>query len=137
MGRVMVDLVLSNERDITLAEEGMLPPEKIRRVAIQGVVDTGAMRLVLPEGVVSQLGLPQVGEVTVRYANHVRETRPLVKSAHLKIQNRASTFTAITEANRSDALIGAIVLEELDFVVDCIGQRLIPRESDRILAEIE
>src|SRR5689334_18194810 len=109
MGRVTADLILANEQDITLAERGVLPPERIRRVAIQGVVDTGATRLVLPEGVIAQLGLPQVGEVTVRCANHVRETRPLVKSAHLQIQNRASTFTAVSEANRSDAFVGAIV----------------------------
>lgn len=137
MGRVTVGLILSSEQDITLSEKGLLAPEKIRRVSIQGVVDTGVTRLVLPESVVHHLGLPQIGEVTVRDANQVRETRPLVKSAHVQIQNRASTFTAIAAANRSDALIGAIVLEELDFVVDCVGQRLVSREFDRILAEIE
>jgi hypothetical protein len=33
--------------------------------------------------------------------------------------------------------IGAIVLEELDLVVDCGAQSHYPREPDAILAEIE
>ena len=35
------------------------------------------------------------------------------------------------------ALIGAIVLEELDLLVDCGTQSLYPREPDSILTEIE
>ena len=40
-------------------------------------------------------------------------------------------------SDRTDALVGAIVLEELDFVVDCITQTLHPRDPDRIVSEVE
>ena len=33
--------------------------------------------------------------------------------------------------------IDAIVLEDLDFLVDCVGQRLVPRDPDRVMSEIE
>ena len=46
-------------------------------------------------------------------------------------------FNAIVEPARSDALIGAIVMEDLDMIVDCLGQKVIPRESDSILTEVE
>ena len=38
---------------------------------------------------------------------------------------------------RSDALLGAIVLEELDLLVDCTTQSLHPRDPDMIVTEIE
>ena len=39
--------------------------------------------------------------------------------------------------NRTTALLGAIVLEDLDFVADCANQRLVPRDPNRITAEVE
>ena len=48
-----------------------------------------------------------------------------------------SVFTADVEPGRTDALIGAIVLEELDFVPDCTRQALLPRDPHGLFAEIE
>ena len=50
---------------------------------------------------------------------------------------REGTFSAIVEPDRVDALVGAIVLEELDFVVDCTTQTLHPRDPNIILSEVE
>jgi hypothetical protein len=44
---------------------------------------------------------------------------------------------AIVEPKRTSALIGAIVLEQLDLLVDCQRQRLIPRDPSGPLYEIE
>jgi hypothetical protein len=46
-------------------------------------------------------------------------------------------LTAIVESGRTDALIGAIVLEELDFVPGCTRQVLLPRDPPGLFAEIE
>jgi hypothetical protein len=35
------------------------------------------------------------------------------------------------------ALIGAIVLEDLDLLVDCTKQKLYPRDPDFVVSEIE
>lgn len=119
------------------ARRGRIPASAIRRVRIEGLVDTGATRLVLPASVVVQLGLPEVGQVGVKYADGRRSQRAAVGDAEVEIQGRSSVFTAVVEPDRTEALIGAIVLEELDFVVDCIAQKLVPRDPDRIFAEIE
>lgn len=137
MGRTTEIIVVSNYSDIMAVQEGRMTPDKVRTLSILGIVDTGAAKLVLPQSAVDFLGLPKDSEATVRYADHRREVRDIVRNAHVRIGNRASNFTAIVEPNRSDALIGAIVLEELDFIVNCPKQRLEPREPDRILAEIE
>lgn len=137
MGRVQIDFTVSNYYDVQQVRAGALAPDKVRRVQLRGVVDTGATRLVLPATVAAQLGLPSDSEVKVRYADQRGATRPLVRDAWVELLGRAAVFSAIVEQDRTQALIGAIVLEELDFVVDCITQTLHPRDPDRIFAEIE
>jgi hypothetical protein len=46
-------------------------------------------------------------------------------------------FDAIVEPKRKTALIGAIVLETLNFVVDCVTQKLVPRDPKQIVSELE
>ena len=41
------------------------------------------------------------------------------------------------EPRRRSTLIGAIVLEDLDFLVDCTAQRLVPRDPKFVVSEIE
>jgi hypothetical protein len=50
---------------------------------------------------------------------------------------RMVSLCAIVEPNRNTALIGAVVLEVLDFVVDCVAQKLLPRDPSGVSAEIE
>lgn len=137
MGRVTVDAKVANKKDRHLAESGFKPPEEVRETWIKGIVDTGAAMLVLPESVARQLGLPKSGEANVRYADQRTASREIVEDVEVEILGRKNTFTAIVEPGRTDALIGAIVLEALDMVVDCRTQSLHPRDPNRIIAEIE
>src|SRR5262245_62064504 len=113
MGRVSVDMDLANHLDVSKAAEGTLPPDKVRRVQLKGLVNTGAVRLVLPPDVVKQLGLPPAGESNVKYADHRTATLQRVSDAEVTLLGRTSSFTALVEPQRTEALIGAIVLEEL------------------------
>ena len=137
MGRFSVDLEVANGRDIMLVELGHLSPDVVRRVRIQGLVDPGATRLVLPSAVVKQLGLPTVEKIPVRYADGRKAQRDLVNYARVEIQGRRGLVDAIAEPRRKTALIAAFVLEVLDFLVDCQKQRLVPRDPKHIMAEIE
>jgi predicted aspartyl protease len=137
MGRVVAQLALANNEDVILAAAGIIPPDRIRRATVEGVVDSGATRLVLPQAVVKQLGLKSSAEVPVRYADHRKSKRKLVSNVHLNLQGRESVFSAVVEPRRTIVLIGAIVLEELDFIVDCTRQQLRPRDPEGILSEIE
>jgi predicted aspartyl protease len=137
VGRFAVEFEVANHDDIADARRGLLEPGKVRRLIISGVVESGATRLVLPEKVVRQLGLPARGKVKVRYANNQSATRDAVKEVYLQLLGRDGVFTAVVEPKRRTALIGAIVLEDLDFVVDCAQQRLVPRDPRFIVSEIE
>ena len=135
--RVRVEVELANYEDMILAENGHLAEEKVRRTRIPAVVDSGAVRLVLPQRVVDELGLIKIGSVNVRYADQRRARRAKVRDVWLKLLDRDEIFSAIVEPKRDTALIGAIVLEDLDFVVDCTKGRLVPRDPDYVVSEAE
>jgi len=81
--------------------------------------------------------LPSKGKVKVRYANHQTATRPAVNDVAVQLLGRDGIFSAIVEPKRRTALIGAIVLEDLDLFVDCAQQRLVPRDPRFVVSEIE
>jgi predicted aspartyl protease len=137
MGRFSVELELANHKDIILAEAGVMPQDQVRRAKIRGVVDSGAARLVIPGTIAQQLGLETLSTAKVRYADGHSAERSIAREVHLAYGGRESVFNAIVEPSRDSALIGAIVLEDLDFLVDCVTQRLVPRDPKQIVSEVE
>jgi hypothetical protein len=137
MGRFSVDVELASNRDIILAEAGRIRPDEVRRLTLRSVVDSGAARLVIPEFAAQQLGLPTTGQAGVRYADGRTAQRPMVGGVSLTWGGRSSVFNAIVEPDRDSALLGAIVLEDLDLIVDCIRQTLAPRDPKQIISEVE
>lgn len=104
---------------------------------MQAVIDTGANYLVLPTAVAEFLGLTKIVDATVRYADRRVAQRQMVEQVEVELLGRRSTFRALLEPDRDTALIGAIVLEDLDLIVDCGKQRIYPRDPHHVIAEVE
>lgn len=137
VGRFSVELEIANNDELGAARLGLLPADRVRRETILGIVDSGATRLVLPEDVVKRLGLPLGDSVQVRYADGRQAKRKGAEGVYVQLLGRHGTFSAIVEPKRKTALIGAIVLEDLDLLVDCSAQRVIPRDPRGATFEIE
>jgi predicted aspartyl protease len=137
IGRILTEVGLANNRDVQLWKAGFVPAEKVRRTRIQAVIDTGANHLVLPTAVAESLGLPKAGELGVRYADGRSARRETVDQLELELLGRTGTFRASLEPDRTTVLVGAIVLEDFDLLVDCGKQIVYPRDPDRIITEIE
>jgi predicted aspartyl protease len=137
MGRFYVDVEIVNYRDVLNALSGHLDPAKVRRKTIRGLVDSGATQMVLPQAVAKELGLPaKKNKVKVRYADGRRGLRIEVDDVRVFLLGRDASFNAIVEPKRDDTLIGAVVLETLDLLVDCNNQRLVRRDPDHVISEI-
>jgi predicted aspartyl protease len=137
LGRFSVDIEIANYEDLVLARHGLLPKDEVRRETIKGLVDSGATKLVLPEAVVKRLGLSLGNPIKVRYADGRRATRREIKGVFVQLLGRDGTFTAICEPKRETALIGAIILEDLDLLVDCVTRKVVPRDPAGATYEIE
>jgi len=102
-------------------------------------VDTGATMLVLPGEVVKRHGFPEIREQTVVYADGRRARKKVVWGVELEIFGRKGVFEAIVEEEKEYGLLGAIVLEALDLIVEprTMGLYPNPRSPELPMAEIE
>jgi len=76
---------------------------------------TGAVSLVIPEEVATELGLRYEGTRTVVYADERREERP-VTNVTITIGDLGTWTEAIVGPTGSEVLIGQVVLEILDLI---------------------
>jgi len=136
-GKFSVTFDVANDSDIANAQNGLVAPEKVRRQTIKGVVDSAATSLVLPQSVANRLGLRVIDKVGVQYADGRRATREVVGGVNVVLLGRPTIVSALVKPHRRTALIGAIVLEALDLLVDCKHQRLVPRNPRQVIHEIE
>ena len=127
MGEISALVELENTADRGVAARGLLDESAIRRTTVEGVVDTGAVMLVLPENVVSRLGLETQREVVVSYADERKETRPVAGPVTIHIGNRFMITDCVVGPPLSEPLIGQIVLAALDLVADCTNRTVTPR----------
>lgn len=118
MGKVMTKLKLTNNTDLDKARERLIPPDRVRSVEVEALVETGATTLVLPADVVRRLGLVEQGRRKVRYANGQVAEVPWVGGVRVEILGRETTCDALVEAAGTTPLVGQIPLEALDLVVD-------------------
>ena len=78
MGEIVASMKLENAEDCGVVRRGLSDESTIRRATVEGVVDTGAVMLVLPADVVGRLGLATQREVVVTYADERKETLTVV-----------------------------------------------------------
>lgn len=127
MGEIRVEMALENYDDRAVFMRGYGAEADIRRATLEGIADTGAVMLVLPGDAVERLGLRMQRTVTVTYADERREERPVAGPLTVRIGNRFMLADCIVGPPGGEALIGQVVLEELDLVADCARRTLAPR----------
>lgn len=124
MGAVRVKAKLTNAVDEELVRRGLLKPEEVRMYEADALVDTGAVRTVLPEDVVAHLGLGTRSQELVQYADGRTEVVSVTGPVAVDLEGRNTLDDALVLGD--EVLIGQTVLEKLDLLVDCQRQRLIP-----------
>ncbi len=129
MGEIRTNVTLENRDDRGAVDLGLRVEADVRRTTVEGVVDTGAVSLVVPEEIATELGLRRWGTRTVVYADERREERPLT-DVTIEIGDLAARTEAIVGRKGSEVLIGQVVLELLDLVADCRNRTLTPRHPE-------
>jgi len=114
----------------------LFEPEK--SVEVDAIIDTGATMLVLPQDVIEELGLRKIGERRVRYANNQIQIKSVYRGVILELKGRDGIFDVLGEFEGSEPLVGQIVLEALDLIVDPITKTVLPnpRSPDMPMTEI-
>ena len=127
MGEVHVQIRLTNAIDQALVRRGLLTPEQVRTYEADALVDTGAVRCVLPPHVVQRLGLEIIGQRVVEYADGRLESVGLTEPFTLQVLDREELEDAMVLGD--EVMIGQTALEKMDLLVDCANKRLRPNPA--------
>ena len=137
MGEVKVEVKLENTTDRELVLRGLLTEDQVRTFNIHLIADTGAVMLVLPQDEVEALGLREIRKAVVRYADERKEERPVAGPVTVRVDGRAATVDCIVGPPNSEPLLGHVVLEIMDLLVDPLQQKLVPRPESPFLPELK
>ncbi len=125
MGKTREKVTIKNFADIVKHTEGMIAEHEIRTIEVEAVVDTGAAFLCLPPGVIEKLGLLYSHSREVATANGKLKRR-IFNGAVIIINDRDIQMQVMENDSSTPPLIGYLVLETMDYVVDPKAQKIIP-----------
>ena len=92
-----------------------------------GLVDTGAVRSVIPIHVMEKLGVLERGKRVAEYADGRKDTVGITEPIIFDIFGRDTLEAALVLGD--EVLIGLTVLNKLDLLADCANRRLVPNPA--------
>ena len=104
MGYVRTNIELSNPR-----EKG------IGALVVDSLVDTGALRLCIPEHIKIQLKLEELEKREITTADGKKQLVPYVGPVLIKFKNRSCFVGALMLGD--EVLLGAVPMEDMDLIV--------------------
>jgi len=127
MGEVRIKVKLTNASDEDLCAGRRLPRAKVRGYEADAIVDTGAVRSIVPAHVVQKLGVRIRGNRVAEYADGRKEPVGVTSGIVFDILGRDTLEEALVLGD--EVLIGQTVLEKLDLWVDSASQRVFPNPA--------
>ena len=101
-------------------------------------VDCGATLLVLPGEIVREFNFPVIRRQNVKSADKRVEERDIVGAVEVEVCGRMGWFEAVVEPLKKYALLGAVVMESLDLIIEPRGQNIYPNPRSVLpMAEAE
>jgi clan AA aspartic protease len=121
MGTFSVSVKLTNWQN------RFLPPElRGAEVTCEALVDTGAAELALPSEIIETLRLEPVDAIRVFTADGKRHEYRVFGIVEVEVQGRRCQVRAIELPQGAKPLLGAVPLEEMDWHVSPLQQKLVP-----------
>ena len=124
---VRVKATVRNYGSVWAARQGLIAETDIPQRDLDMLVDTGCIMSVLPQDEAEQLKLAPSRRVVVTYADERREERWAASGLEITIGDRSMVTDCVIGPPLSEPLLGQVVLEELDLVVNPARKTLGPR----------
>ena len=137
MGEIKVKVNLENDHDLFLYKEGKIKKTDIRSVEVEALVDTGAVMILLPQEITEALGLEKVDRLIVTLANEEKIELDVAGTMALTINNRKMKTDCLIGPPQCEPLIGQLVLERLDLIIDPLKRTIMPRPESPYLPSLK
>lgn len=108
-------------------DEGKIRGGEIRPHEEESIIDTGALRMAIPERIARELKLLRAEKkAPVEYADGRIEERDVAIGLCIEVMGRETETRAIIEPNGKEILVGMLILEDLDLFIDTKNGKIIP-----------
>lgn len=137
VGEIRARVRLTNAVDDERARTGEIPAGAVRSYEADALVDTGAVRSVIPAHVRERLGVGVRGQRVAEYAEGRKDTVDVIGPIVFELLGRDTLKEALILGD--EVLIGQTVLEKLDLLADRQGRRLIanPAHPDQPVTKVK
>ena len=137
MGEIRVKVLLTNSVDEALHRRKKLKKSAVRSYEADAMVDTGAVRSIIPAHVMEALGLMSRGNRVADYADGRTEVVAITEPIVFAVMGRDTLEEALVLG--AEVLIGQTVLAKLDFLPDCASRRLVanPAHPDQPVSKLK
>lgn len=125
MGPIYAEIELINAGDIALERKNYIDQDKIKKIRLDMLVDTGAYNLCINEEIQAQLQLPFIEKRSAYTADNRLIEMDVVGPVIVKFKNRTTSCLAMVLPGNGDPLLGAIPLEDMDVLIHPLRQELI------------
>lgn len=125
MGLIYAELELISSDDMALHRRGYLPEDEIKRTKVNALVDSGTYMLAINEHLKVQLDLPVLDKQVAELADGQRIKLEIVGPVEVRFKNRATSVRAMVLPGDAEVLLGSILMEDMDVLIDPKRQQLI------------
>jgi predicted aspartyl protease len=127
VGEIRAKVLLTNSVDEALHRRKKLKKSQVRRYEADAMVDTGAVRPIIPAHVMQQLGVLSCGDRVAEYADGRKDTVPVTEPIIFEILGRDTQTEALVRGE--EIVVGYTILAKLDLLVDRANCRLVPNPA--------
>jgi len=125
MGITYVEVELVRGDDLALVRAGYINPEQVNQIRVLALVDSGASMLAIPRSLSQRLQLAKLDEVNTELANGEVMQADVVGPIEVRFQNRKTIVNAVVVEADTDVLLGAILMQSMDVMIDPKREQLI------------
>jgi hypothetical protein len=117
MGLVYAEIEITSYEDIILVRNGYLKEDKIRKITVNMMVDSGSVMMAINETIRTQMGFRLIGKKIFTLANGQETEMDIVGGIEVNFKNRSCETQAVVLPGDTEPLFGAIPMEAMDLVI--------------------
>jgi clan AA aspartic protease len=126
------DITLKNIGDMVRVKDGHLKAADARQVTVKALVDTGAWTLAIPEAIRAQLGLELESETSATFGDGYKTKCQVTETLKVCWKNRSMGIEAVVVPGADEVLMGALVLEGMDLMVNPVAEEVVGVHGDKM-----
>lgn len=130
------ELTLTNSEDEIRADHGLMSPASVRREHVSAEVRPNTLRMRIPAALAAKLGVRAAQSTLLRCGDGSTRVCGLAHSIEIELMGRHTCVSAVIDPETSNVIVGRMVLDALDLVIDQQARALTPRYANGICVDV-